>query len=262
MPLSPRVALSFALLIASLTSGCASYRAPGMSADFHALGITPEAVAQSTDASIAGKLNRKPLAGFPTNIAVVRLQGNDYQSYTNRGWGDGQFTVVTTRDVETEDAFEKLKSVPMVAGVAPLNRLVLPHKIDNEETLRGAAASVQADMLLLYTFDTTFATDKERFAPLALLSLGLFPDRQARVNSTASAALIDTRNGFVYGLAEGNGQEKQVANAWSNEQAIDKSRRKAEQQAFINMSAEVEHMVRDVVKRYGPPETAVTSRQE
>jgi hypothetical protein len=242
-----------ALAIAALTlGGCSTYRVPGMAADFHALGITPDQVNQSTDVSITRKLDRKPLAGFPTNIAVVRVQGSEYRSYTSRGYGEGRFTVVTTRDVEPQEAFDKLSAQPMVAGVASLNSLVLPPRINNEEDLRGAAASVQADMLLLYTFDTKFETDKERFIPLALISLGLFPDRTAHVTSTAAAALIDTRNGYVYGVAEATAEQHQLANAWSNEQAIDRSRQKAEKEAFVKLVDKTVDLWRNVATRYGP----------
>jgi hypothetical protein len=239
-------------LASAVASGCASYRTPGVAADFHAMGITPEQAATQTDASINDRLDRKPLAGFPTNIAVVRVQGPYYRSQTARGYGTGGFTVVTTRDVETPEAFDQLAGLPMVEGIAPLNRLVLPAEFSSEKSLREAAASVQADMLLLYTFDTEFETDK-KVAPLGLITLGLFPDRLARVTSTASAALIDTRNGYVYGLSEATGHDDQLTNAWNNTDAIDSSRRKAEREAFDGLVKEVQSLWSGVVKRYGPP---------
>jgi len=259
MVLWPRVSCGIvtATLISAclVSSGCAGskmYSTPGQAADFRALGITQEQADQLTDSGIARKLERKPLAAFPAHIAVARVQGQGYASQTAVGYGSGRFSIVTTHDVEPETAFDKLKSLPMVGGVASLNRIVMPTCINTEQDLRAAAASIQADMLLIYTFDTSFATDKERFVPLALISLGLFPDRQARVSSTASAALIDTRNGYVYGLAEATGEERQVANAWSNCSAIDRSRRKAETLAFQKLQLELESLWRDVAKRYGP----------
>ncbi len=47
---------------------------PGRAVDFHALGIAAETVEQSTDRAIARRLDRRPLAGFPTSIAEVRAQ--------------------------------------------------------------------------------------------------------------------------------------------------------------------------------------------
>jgi hypothetical protein len=241
-----------AALLCGVMTGCASYRVPGMAADFHALGITPQEVEARTDSSIAARLDRQPLAGFPAQIAVVRVQGAGYRSHTTRGYGEGRFTVVTNRDVESDDAVDRMGALPMVAGVAPINRLVLPERLDSEESLRSAAANVQADMLLLYTFDTQFETDK-KIAPLGLISLGLLPDRVARVTSTASAALVDTRNGYVYGVAEATGRDDQLTNAWNDREAVDSSRRKAESEAFDGLVGEFETLWNGVVQRYGPP---------
>ena len=234
--------------------GCgmqSAYRVPGAPADFRALGITPDEVEAQTDVSIARRLDRKPTARFPTTIAVARVQGARYSSHTARGYGEGQFTIVTTRDVEPDNAFDRLENLPMVAGVHSLNQLVMPRHLRSEEDLRGAAANVQADMLLIYTFDTQFETNK-KIQPLGLITLGLFPDRDVRVTCTASAALMDTRNGFVYDLAEATAQEQKLSNAWNNDDAIDTSRRKTEEQAFVTLVGEIEKKWQRVASRYGP----------
>jgi hypothetical protein len=237
---------------AAATTGCSvNYNTPGGAASFRALGITAEQADSLTDQSIAEQLDRKPLAGFPTAIAVVRLQESGYRSCTAEGWGAGRFSVVSTRDVEADTDFERLAGLPMIAGLAPLNRLVIPDKINSERDLRRAAAGVQADMLLIYTFDTKFNTET-KLAPMGVVTLGLFPDREARVTSTASAVLVDTRNGYVYALAEGTDQETQLANAWTSRTAVDESRRRAERTAFKKMVANLEQTWQGVVSRYGP----------
>jgi hypothetical protein len=236
-------------------AGCASYSAPGKSADFRAMGITAEQASALTDRDIAHRLDRKPLAGFPASVAVVRVQAPGYRSRTSEGYGTGKYSIVTTRDVETDDAFNKLTTLPMIDCVAMLNRLVVNEHLRDERDLRNAAAQVQADMLLIYTFDTQFTTEKKA-APLGVITLGLFPDRQARVNSTASAVLVDTRNGYVYGLAEGSGHDNQITNAWLNASTVDAARRKAEQDAFNGLVGQIETMWKGVVNRYGPTQTA------
>lgn len=253
---SAMLAMLAALISAIAAGGCSSYKVPGQAADFRAMGITKERVDELTDVGIAKRLERKPLAGFPTNIAVARVQGNGYRSQTAEGYGDGRYTIVTTRDVESEAAIKKLSSLPMVAGIASLNRLVVPKRIDTEEDLRNAAANVQADMLLIYTFDTTFET-QDKIKPLGVITLGLFPDRVARVNSTASAALLDTRNGYIYGLAEGVGNKKNITNAWLTESTLDASRRDAEQQAFDQLVEHLATLWTDVAQRYGPERETV-----
>src|SRR5688572_11210018 len=142
----------FALVAICQGTGCASYSAKSIGrADFRAMGITQEEVETQTDISIAKRLERKPLAAFPTSIAIVRVQEHGYCSPTARGYGYGKFSVVTTRDVESTDSFDKLSALPMVDGIAPLNKLVLPVNLQTEEHLRQGAANVQADMLLIYT---------------------------------------------------------------------------------------------------------------
>ena len=252
----PRVTSVFVVCIVSVwIGGCGmsrSYQVPGPAADFRALGITEDEAEAQTDVSIAARLDRRPTARFPTTIAVARVQGAHYSSHTARGYGEGRFTIVTTRDVEPENAFTRLEAMPMVAGVHTLNQLVLPQRFKGEEDLRGAAANVQADMLLIYTFDTQFETNK-KIQPLGLITLGLFPDRDVRVTSTASAALIDTRNGYIYDLAEATAHEKTLSNAWNNEDAIDTSRRKTEEKAFVTLVGEIEKKWQRVSSRYGPP---------
>jgi hypothetical protein len=237
-----------------LATGCAmSYRTPGPGADFRSLGVTDDDVEQGTDYAIGRRLERKPLAAFPTHIAIVRVQGGGYASHSSRSYGRGNYSVVTTRDVESDAAFERLAALPSIRGLAPLNRLVISEYLNDEEDLRQAAASVQADMLLIYTFDTVFDVE-EKIAPLSVFTLGLFPDDEARVTSTVSAALLDTRNGYVYGLAEATSHQTQLANNWTSEAAVDQSRRRAEQEAFDKLVENLATMWERVVREYAPAE--------
>lgn len=249
------------VIAATCLVGCGSYSTPGGPANFRALNITPEQLEAQTDVGIAERMNRQPLASFPTSIAVARVQDRGYKSHTARGVGDGRFTVVTARDVETEEHFQKLAQLPMVRGIAPMNRLVLPRQLNSDFDLRQAAAQLQADMLLIYTFDTVFTTESKA-APLAVVTLGLFPERQARVSSTASAALMDTRNGYIYGLAEATAHTTQLANAWTNKAAVDASRRRVEQQAFDDLVGELSTMWMRVAQTYGPEGEAVVGVTE
>jgi hypothetical protein len=244
--------LCIAIVVTSaLATGCASYTTPGRAASFRAMGITADEAASLTEPSITERLERNPLASFPTSIAVVRVQGRGYYSHTARGYGSGDFTIVTTRDVERDDDFKAFADLPMIRGVVPLNRLVIPDRVTSDLQLRRGAAEVQADMLLIYTFDTVFGSES-KMAPLAVFTIGMFPEREARVTSTVSAALLDTRNGFVYGLAEATSQTTQLANAWTSETAIDESRRRAEREAFEKLVAELVKMWQSVATTYGP----------
>lgn len=252
------VAATCALVALAAAGGCAQYTTPGRAASFRAMGITEQEVDDLTDVSIARKLDRRPTAGFPASIAVVRVQDAGYRAYRTPSYGYGSYSVVSVRDVEAEDAFERIRQLPMVRGLAPLNRLVLPERCDDERDLRAGAAAVQADMLFIYTFDTVFGVE-DKMKPLSVFTLGLFPQDEARVTSSAIGVLVDTRTGYVYGLAEGTAHEQQLANAWTSESAVDQSRRRAERQAFEKLVDSFVTAWNGVVREYGPPVEEATA---
>ncbi len=178
-----RMALAFSILLVG--AGCSHYTTPGGPADFRALGISQAEVEAATDAGIALKMAKKPLASFPTSIATVRVQARGYRSYSLDGWGDGDFTVITVRDIETEEQLEKLTKLPMIKEIVPINRMVITGMVRNERDLRDAAANLHADMLAIYTLDTRF--DTSTTVPyLGVITLGLFPNEQASVTATAA----------------------------------------------------------------------------
>ena len=246
-----RYLLSTSLLIASSAlAGCAAYATPGRAADLRAVGYAPAEARQSqTDPGLQPSFDKKPLATFPAAIAVVRLQAPGYTSETAEGWGTGKFSIVTTRDVESDASVERLARMPQVAGLAPVNRMLLPSNLESDTDLRKAAASLHADLLLVYTFDTAFY-QKDTAAPLTVLTLGIAPDTQTKVVTTASAVLLDTRNGYVYGVAEGTDTQEGLANAWGSDAQIDAARRKAESAAFDKLVGQIETMWAGVLREH------------
>ena len=246
-----RGAMSVAILgaVAMWTTGCAEYATPGRAADLRAVGVTQAMVAGGTEAGIEQQLNKRPLAALPTGIAVARLQAPGYESMTAKGFGQGRYSVVTTRDVEPESAVARLNKLPMVIGIAPINRLLLPENLQSDQELRHAAAQLHADMLLVYTLDTTFQKN-DLAEPLTVLTLGLSPNQKATIVSTASAVLMDTRNGYIYGVSEATARSTKLMGAWGSDSAIDESRRATETDAFGKLVGEVEKMWGGVVKQF------------
>jgi hypothetical protein len=230
-------------------SGCASYATPGRAADLRAVGVSQAMVAGGTESGIEQQLNKKPLASLPTGIAVARLQAPGYRSATAQGFGDGRYSVVTTRDVEPDAAVARLTKLPMVIGIAPINRLLLPAQLQSDQELRHAAAQLHADMLLVYTLDTTFQKS-DLAEPLTLITLGISPNQKATIVSTASAVLMDTRNGYIYGVSEATSRSTKLMGAWGSEGAIDESRRATEAEAFGKLVGEIEKMWGGVVKQF------------
>jgi hypothetical protein len=232
-----------------LLTGCAAYHAPGRGADLSVVGLA-EAQKSGTPTDLAANFDKKPLANFPANVALVRIQEPGYRSFSASGYGNGAYSVVLTRDVEPEDAITRLARLPQVRGVAPIGRLLLPSQLNSDRELRTAAAQLQCDVLLVYTFDTTFH-DRDLASPISVITLGLSPTQATHVVTTASAVLLDTRNGYVYGVAEASAKRNGIATAWNTQSAIDGDRQKAEAEAFTKLTGEIETMWKGVVREVG-----------
>ena len=151
--------------------------------------------------------------GFPATLALVRVQESGYRSESASSVGQGAYSVVTTRDIETEKDLDTISKLPGVGGVATLNRLLLPQSLSSDLDLREAAAKLQTEAILLYTIATEFS-DNEVFAPLTTLTLGLAPNKRYKINSTASAILMDTKTGYIYGALEESQTRSGLTIAW------------------------------------------------
>jgi hypothetical protein len=225
------------LVLLSGGGGCAaSYATPGRAAEMKLF-----AADQQADPSVVKTIDRRPMATLPTAVAIVRVQAPGYSSDTAKSWGRGAFSIVTERDIEGEDQklVELQQRMPMCKGLAPINRLLLPEDLHSDVELRQAAGALHADMLLVYTLDTTFQV-QDVAAPLSVITLGLSPNQVAHVICTASAVLMDTRNGYVYGVAEATDRQSQLASAWTSEAAVDQTRRRVEAKAFAKLVDELE----------------------
>ena len=205
-----------------MLSSCTSYVTPGGAVNLNAI----------NDFSIKDSFATKAAAKFPAHVAMVRIQSSGYSSYTSRSYGYGKYSIVTSREIEDDDMMKKLLELPQLKGVATLNRLMIPDRLDTVKDVRRAVAPLHADMLFLYTVDTDFYVKDRSIAPLTTLSLGFFPDDKAYITSTASAVLYDVRTGHVYGLAEATEKSEHRTNVWSKKRVIDKARLTTEKAVF------------------------------
>jgi hypothetical protein len=228
-------------VMAALLSGCsASYVTPGG-------GVS---LASIDEPDIEANFRRKPASPFPVRLAVVRVQDKGYYSHSNQSYGNGAFSVVTTRDVEKDEHFKRISDLPMIAGMAPLNRMVISRNLHSVKTLRVAASQLKTDMLLVYTFDTSFRVPGQDVGPLTLITLGFLPNKQASVTTTASAAIYDVRTGYIYGLCEATATQERIASSWSKEDAIERCRIDTETEAFDGLVGEFEKTWKMVLAEY------------
>ncbi|WJG11029.1 hypothetical protein [Aliiglaciecola sp. LCG003] len=228
------------LSILLILGGCASYTTPGGS-------IT---LSELADADINQLMANQPAANFPANISIARVQAPGYQSYKVSSFGTGRYSVVTTRDVATDDDFTRLSHLPGIAGIAPLSRILLPVNLDSIKSLRAASARLKADILLIYTFDTSFHAGEQKFAPLNVISLGFLKNKQVMVTTTVSAAFFDVRTEYLYGLSEATSKQSKSASVWSTSDAVDDLRVTTEKAAFQDLLPEIEKTWHNILSQY------------
>jgi hypothetical protein len=194
----------------------------------------------------------KPAAAFPAGIATVRVQAPHYQNYytLREGgvYGQGRYSVITVKEVEEDADIDRIARLPQVGGLITISTLLLPGKLESDRELREAAARLKADMVLLYTFDTSFH-DNDASVALNVVTLGLSPTRRVFVQVAASALLIDTRTGFIYAALEANEKRKVATNAWESRETADRARRDAEKAAFKELVSEFEKNWPQVIDR-------------
>ncbi|MGW8367705.1 MAG: hypothetical protein ACWGPN_03370, partial [Gammaproteobacteria bacterium] len=168
--------------LGAILAGCASYTTPG----------GPVSIPAITEVDISEVLRREPAAEFPAHLIVARVQASGYASESSRGYGSGNYTVLTARNLEVERDFDRIGAMPNVASVGLLSRVLLPDQLNSTRELRAAAAQLRGDILLLYTIDTSFWTDTLHIGPLQAVSLGFFPNKNARVTATCAAVSRDS----------------------------------------------------------------------
>lgn len=209
-----------------LLSGCASYVPPGPKANLEVF----------ANDDIEKNFALRPASPFPATLAVVRAQGprytNQYLSHQGGGTqGTGNYTLVTVREVEEQAQLDRIAALPQVAGITGINRLLIPAKLEGDRELRAIAARLQADLVLLYTFDTAFF-DHNVAKPLSVVSLGLSPTRRITATTTVSGLLLDTRTGYIHGTFEATETARNLSTSWGSADSADLARRTTERAAF------------------------------
>lgn len=176
---------------------------------------------------------------FIMTVGDRHIHGAGYRNYRLSTHHSGRYSVITAIESETPADFERLRKLPMIRDIVFMNSLVLPATLESDGNLRSAAAALHADMLFIYTFDTTFTND-DFASPLMVVTLGLFPGTTAKVSTTASGLLLDTRTGYIYAVATGHSKKSQLANAWTSKEEADDARLRAESDAFKELVTGIE----------------------
>ena len=81
-------------------------------------------------------------------------------------------------------------------------------------------------------------------------TLGLAPNKRYKINATASAILMDTKTGYIYGAIEETENRSGLTIAWGSSNAIEASRKAAERAAFEKLLASFEPFWNRIYNRF------------
>ncbi|MFT3867278.1 MAG: hypothetical protein QM715_02160 [Nibricoccus sp.] len=237
------LALTLTATLSFFLSGCSTYIPPGAKAD----------LATFAPPSIQAGFDTKPSLPFPAGIAIVRIQSPNYDNYNLHRYGgrigEGKYSVIMTREVEEQSHFDRVSALPQVAGVVMLNRLLIPAQLDGDRQIREAVSRVQADLVFIYTFETTFR-DKNTSVPLTTITLGLSHTKKIEISATVSGLLMDTRTGYIYSVYETTDRDEVASSIWKSDEVADETRRKTEKRAFDKLVDEIVASWPRLLQRY------------
>ena len=251
--------ITLAAVVAS-AGACTPYVTPGGPADLgllserqqHAALAAPKGGGEREEMSpqwLRDAATVKPAVKFPAALLVARVQESGYRNRYLEGIDAGGYSIITTREVETEDDMARISRLRGVSEVGSLNRLLVQARRSDATALREAAARLHADLLLVYTFSTS-SHDRNNLPLLSVITLGLAPTQSYRVTSTISAIVLDVKTGYVYGAIEQSGKHEGLTIAWNTGSALEAGRRKVEREVFEKLLTELDSFWGRFYERY------------
>lgn len=134
---------------------------------------------------------------------------------------------------------------PLIASMVSKTDKSRLDRRDVVNNIRRGSARQHLDYVLIYEVSDT--SDKTRnalqIADLSILGLFVLPSRNIKVDSTASAMLVDVRNGYPYGTASGFAERKAVTTSVGSRGRKNKLKDKARIIAVKELTGEVESFI-------------------
>lgn len=260
-----RAALCLALLTLAPTAltGCGSaasfvttsYPARLNFADIDAESRRADQISRQTDPAVDRNLALVPAADFPTTVATAHVQAGIYSGpHRFRHSDTPAVRLVSKPELDQAASLSDLDGLPYLRAVRPVRSLLVRGEIRGLDSVRRAAAALQADMVMVYTFDTT--TRENTTVPVVgVASLGILPNIEQKATSRVTGGLLDVRTGYLYGVLEAEGEATQLANGWTSEEAQGDAALRAEQRALCAFVEAAEDLWLDVVAEHGPRAT-------
>lgn len=172
-----------------------------------------------THANHAAAEDPEPAADFPATLAVARVQAPNRQLFRRQSAPPAEaLRLASNPEIEQHANIERITQAPAIARVVPVRASLAGRPIADLDDLAAAARTLDADLLLVYTFDTD--TRRNTTIPVVgVATLGLFPNVQQIATARVSAVILDTRTGFRYHAFEAFDDAKPAANAWTADEA-------------------------------------------
>jgi hypothetical protein len=154
--------------------------------------------AQYSDSTLEDIAKLKPQINPPIKIAVSQPTGHE-------AWSSEEIQ-------EIESWFLQLK----LAGLAN-EMVVIPRSLQQgcclkNFDIRTAAAKIQADAVIIV--DDSVRTDRYlnplSFLNITVIAMWIVPGHHRDSYAAFEAALVDTKNGYIYGVTRGDGEEKKI----------------------------------------------------
>ena len=217
---------------------------------------SPYAPTAGVDADIQRIAAVEPNLVFPARIGIAHIDR-------------GRLSAVPPAHL---DAWTPLREriEPRLGEVVPISPLITAMVAKSAQRgdvvnvvndIRRGAARQHVDYVLVY--ETLEPRDTRRtnglaFTDLSVLGLFVLPSREVEVEATASAVLLDVRNGYPYGTASGVATQDGVATAY---RAYEKSRELehvARVEAVRHLAEDVDDMLDQLTDRLATQASAVT----
>lgn len=184
----------------------------------------------------------EPNLQFPARIGLARIER-------------GQLITIPQDESESWDTAHR-RMGPSFGEFIPVSPLITAmvsgpyvkgqnHARNIVDNIRRGSARQHLDYVLIYEVSDT--SDKTRnalqVADLSILGLFVLPSRNVKVDSTATAMLIDVRNGYPYGTATAFAERKTVTTAIGSNGRKAKLKDKARIIAVDELTHDVENFM-------------------
>ncbi|MEZ5998823.1 MAG: hypothetical protein R3B98_09035 [Hyphomonas sp.] len=254
-----RISGAAALALALALGACQSSVQTSSGADYLArydgsYDVAAGTCGSDTDADVRRIAAIEPDLQFPARIGVARIGPyGDLASVPEnelRIWSDlaDDFGPETGEFVPVSPMIAAMVSDPD-AGTGPRAARVIDH-------IRKGAARQHIDYVLVYE-TATKKSDKSNaltVADLTVIGLFVLPSRDVEVEASASAILIDVRNGYPYATMSAFAEKKGLSRAISVWSRKDELSATAEEKAVLELADDMRDTLATLKERAADPE--------